>query len=82
MNLGSVRNSVDPQSSLRTAELEVVIYRSNLLLSSSDVSRVKVTRTNPETGEQFTMEYNLEETEYPDDLWLRDGDIIEVPDKE
>ncbi|MBI3849896.1 MAG: ankyrin repeat domain-containing protein [Verrucomicrobia bacterium] len=57
-----------------------------ILRSSSDLSRIKVKRTNPATNE--TKEFVVNAQEFldgkkprQDDLWLRDGDVIEVPDK-
>jgi ankyrin repeat protein len=52
------------------------------LLSSSDLTRVKVTRQDPATGQprEFVVDATKANAEY-DDLWLRDGDIIEVPEK-
>ena len=61
--------------------LSDLIRRSGLLLNSSDITQVHVTR--PEKGAYPKQEfvYNIEETEIPDDLWLEDGDIVTVPDK-
>ena len=67
----------------------------NLLRSSSDLSRVTVTRTDPLTKGTKKMTFDLNAVALPDmsysgspppipwahDLWLRDGDVIEVPDK-
>jgi hypothetical protein len=55
----------------------------DLLGSSSDLTRVKVTR--PASANQPAHSWTLDASQ-PDDetnsLWLRDGDVIEVPDKE
>ena len=53
----------------------------SVLLSSSDLSRIKVKHHDPLTGK--TMEFTIDETKAspPNDLWLRDGDVIEVPEK-
>ena len=67
----------------------------NLLRSSSDLSRVTVTRLDPQTKETKKMTFDLNAVALPDmsysgspppipwahDLWLRDGDVIEVPEK-
>jgi len=67
----------------------------NLIRSSSDLSRVTVTRTDPQTKETRKMTFDLNAVALPDmsysgsappipwahDLWLRDGDVIEVPEK-
>lgn len=54
-----------------------------LLRSTSDLTRVKVRR--PAVGDQPAREWTLNVTlpaDSSNDLWLRDGDLIEVPDKE
>jgi ankyrin repeat protein len=51
-----------------------------LLLASSDLSRVKVTRHDPKTGAEQHWTLDCRTASAPD-LWLRDGDIIEVPEK-
>lgn len=80
--------------------LSAVVRRDNrfrsLLRSSSDLSRVTVTRTDPQTKETTKMTFDLNAVALPDmsyssgnqppipwahDLWLRDGDVIEVPEK-
>lgn len=55
-----------------------VLVESRLLRASSDVTRVKVMRT----WDGKTREWILDCSAGNDpDLWLRDGDVIEVPDK-
>ncbi|HXT10886.1 MAG TPA: ankyrin repeat domain-containing protein [Candidatus Angelobacter sp.] len=60
--------------------LRSVLDQSKLIRVSSDLSRVKVTRIDPATKK--TIEWTIDCTN-PDqaDLWLRDGDVIEVPEK-
>ena len=53
----------------------------NVLLSSSDNSRVKVTRRDPVTGKQQEWILDCSNPNNTPDLWLRGGDVIEVPDK-
>jgi hypothetical protein len=62
---------------------------SGLLLSSSDVTRVKVKRTDPATKQVRERVFDLDQIqnqiqrgEGANDLWLRDGDVIEVPEKD
>lgn len=58
-----------------------VLRRSGLLLTSSDLTRVRVRRHDPITAR--SQEWVIDETK-PDldtDLWVRDGDVIEVPEK-
>jgi ankyrin repeat protein len=53
------------------------------LTSSSDLSRVKVTRLDPKTGKtnEWVFDCGDKGTRRESDLWLRDGDVIEVPAK-
>jgi len=55
-----------------------VLEESKLLRNSSDLSRIKVTRRDTASGQ--TREWVVDRDITPD-LWLRDGDVIEVPDK-
>lgn len=50
------------------------------LFSSSDLSRVKVTRRDAAGGKPREWVIDCSAGKAPD-LWLRDGDVIEVPDK-
>jgi len=55
-----------------------------ILRSSSDLSRVKVKRTDSKTGKTQELLVDAERSQRKwtaEDLWLRDGDVIEVPDK-
>jgi hypothetical protein len=53
-----------------------------LILSSSDLSRVKVTRRDPKTGKEREWILDCTNTQSGGpDLYLRDGDIIDVPEK-
>lgn len=58
--------------------LKSVLAQSRLLRASSDVSLVKVTRRV--AGKALEWVLNCDTGSDPD-LWLRDGDVIEVPDK-
>jgi ankyrin repeat protein len=51
----------------------------NILRSTSDFSRIKLTRADPTTKQ--TKQIIVPKVPGADDLWLRDGDVIEVPDK-
>ena len=59
--------------------LRSVLDNSKLIRVSSDLSRVKVTRQDPLTKK--TSEWTIDCTDQTDNLWLRDGDLIEVPEK-
>ena len=50
------------------------------LFSTSDLSRVKITRGNASGGQRKEWLLDCSGGNNPD-LWLRDGDVIEVPDK-
>jgi len=64
-----------------TCRLEKALGRmQNMLRSSSDLSRIKIQRTDPVTGKATEFFANGKLTG-ADDLWLRNGDVIEVPDK-
>jgi ankyrin repeat protein len=60
--------------------LRPVLDQSKRVRFSSDLSRVKVTRLDPKTRKK--REWTLDCTgASPAALWLRDGDVIEVPEK-
>jgi ankyrin repeat protein len=61
--------------------LNDVVSRSGLLRTSSDKTRVKVTRLNPVTKKSEEQIFNLEKPDPQNQLWLRDGDQIEIPEK-
>lgn len=70
-------------TNLGSMRLSSVVFDSKALLASSDPKRVKVTRAVSKSGEKKEMLYNVGEIQNtPNDLWLRDGDVIEVPEKE
>ncbi|HEV2319380.1 MAG TPA: ankyrin repeat domain-containing protein [Verrucomicrobiae bacterium] len=56
----------------------------DVLLSDSDMSRVKVTRQNPATGKLFEWTIDCSTFMSPfnstPNFWVRDGDVIEVPE--
>jgi len=60
--------------------LRSVLDNSKLIRVSSDLSRVKVTRVDPDTKK--TVQWTVDCTNPSQaDLWLRDGDVIDVPEK-
>jgi hypothetical protein len=66
-----------------TFGLSYVVNNCGFLLTTSDLSRVRVRRTDPVTGQKRKWTFDLTQPVDPaNDLWLRDGDEIEVPDKE
>lgn len=64
--------------------LNAWLQSSGQLLISSDLSRVKVTRRNVETQQDEERIFNLtiNPNDSANDLWLKDGDRIEVIDKQ
>jgi serine/threonine-protein phosphatase 6 regulatory ankyrin repeat subunit B len=62
--------------------LRPVLLQSKLVLISSDLSRVKVTRRDPATGQkrEWVVDCSKGGDSAPN-LWLQDGDRIEVPEK-
>ena len=61
--------------------LKPVLLQSKLVLTSSDLRHVKVTRRDPTTGQERQWVVDCSEASPAPDLWLRDGDKIEVPEK-
>jgi hypothetical protein len=53
-----------------------------MLLTSSDTTRVKVKRTDAANGRVREWTVDLSKQASTDGLWLRDGDVIEVPEKQ
>ena len=65
----------------RPFRLRHIVLGSGLLLTSSDTTRVKVTRSDAANGfKEWTFDLSKEPSA-GNDLWLRDGDNIEVPEK-
>jgi len=58
-----------------------VLLESKLVLVSSDLSRVKVTRRDAVTGEKREWVVDCSDSKHAPGFWLRDGDRIEVPEK-
>ncbi len=58
-----------------------VLNSSRMLLASSDLSRIKVTRRNATTGQTNEWIVNGSDPYHQPDLWLQDGDKITVPEK-
>jgi ankyrin repeat protein len=82
------------EKTLLTCRLKEVVYGANVLRASSDPARVRVIRR----GLNSTNEWRIDLTKVAlpgesrtadspaiqpaHDLWLRDGDVIEIPDKQ
>lgn len=62
--------------------LNDAISSSRLLRSSSDKTRVKVTRIDPVTKKSKQQIFNLKYLYPHNNLWLRDGDQIEIPERD
>jgi hypothetical protein len=61
--------------------LKPVLFQSKLVLTSSDLRHVKVTRHDPASGQERAWVVDCSEASPAPDLWLRDGDKIEVPER-
>lgn len=61
--------------------LDNVVHSANVILASSDLTRVKVKRVERGSGKMKEMVFNLEKMEPNSDLWLEDGDVIEIPER-
>ena len=61
--------------------LKPVLLQSKLVLTSSDLRHVKVTRRDPASGQEREWVVDCSEASPAPDLWLRDGDKIEVPER-
>jgi hypothetical protein len=60
--------------------LRSVLDQSKLLRASSDLTKVRVTRREP-NGKAISWVLDCSDPQTAPDLWLRDGDVIEVPEK-
>ncbi len=60
-----------------------VMHQANVILTSSDLSRVKVTRKDAATRKtiEMTLDLRKQDPNPANALWLRDGDVIEIPEK-
>jgi ankyrin repeat protein len=75
---------VSAPKTLSGFRLRSVMLQANVLRVSSDLSRVKVRRTDPKTKQVQELLFDLATTPAnndPSDLWLQDGDIIDVPER-
>jgi ankyrin repeat protein len=68
---------------LTTADFMLLpaLESSGLIRASSDLTRVKVTRSEPTTGQKREWVLDCSDARNAPDLWLRDGDLIELPEK-
>jgi len=75
---------------LHTFRLKEVVYGANVLRASSDPTRVRVTRRDGDKTKEWVFNLNRVATASEsssgrlptsEDLWLRDGDVIEIPEK-
>ena len=69
------------EKAIYSFDLTTVVHQANVLMISSDLSRVKVTRRESEAGGQpHVLELNLD-AQPPPKVTLQDGDIIEIPER-
>jgi hypothetical protein len=79
---GPVRDVNAPTATPPSFALAPVLQNSGLLRASSDLSRVKVKRRDAATGQVYELVFDCSNGPGPGpDLWLRNGDAIEVPEK-
>jgi ankyrin repeat protein len=83
----------DSERTVFSFRLASVVYAANVLRASSDVTKVRVKRTDSRSkaSQEWTLDLTRvtawNEVRQPSkiplehDLWLRDGDVIEVPEK-
>ncbi|HXI53257.1 MAG TPA: ankyrin repeat domain-containing protein, partial [Candidatus Saccharimonadales bacterium] len=66
-----------------TFRLRAILDGANVLRVSSDLSRVRVKRADPVNGKhrEWTLDYSSPGPAPLSDFWLRNGDVVEVPDK-
>lgn len=80
---GKIATIATVQTFLSAFNLSEVAFGSKALLSSSDTKRIKVIRKSLNSPEKMELIYDIGAVRNStDDLWLRDGDVIEVPERE
>jgi hypothetical protein len=62
-------------------QLNDVVRAANVIRSSSDLTHVKVKRSTGAPPAEQELVFDFKATDKANDLWLRDGDVIEIPDK-
>lgn len=78
----SLAGALNGEKVLYNCDLDLVVHDANVLLISSDLSRVKVTRSEANAGgHPLVMEFNLEPSTVPQ-FQLQDGDVIEIPERD
>jgi ankyrin repeat protein/N-acetylneuraminic acid mutarotase len=77
----SARNAPGPLIRLTPFWLKPVLLQSKLVLTSSDLRHVKVTRHDAAGGQDHEWVVDCSTASPAPDFWLRDGDKIEVPEK-
>ena len=58
-----------------------VLFNSGMMLISSDLAHVKVTRKDPVTGKSQEWIVDCSDPNKVPDFWLRNGDVVEVPQR-
>ncbi|HZQ47932.1 MAG TPA: hypothetical protein VFC07_13020, partial [Verrucomicrobiae bacterium] len=62
--------------------LSDVVRNAKVILASSDLTQIKVKRKDAKTGKAAEMVFNLDKIDARNDLWLEDGDVIEIPERQ
>jgi ankyrin repeat protein len=73
--------SAQPMLTLAPFMIKPALKKSNVLLASSDLSHIKLIRADLSTGQKRELIVDCSDDKPAPYVWLRDGDIIEVPDK-
>lgn len=75
-------SGTDPSVRITRASFMIRSFLDNsgLILASSDLSKVKVTRADSATGEKEQWILDCSGNKAPE-FWLRNGDVIEVPER-
>jgi len=61
--------------------IKPALRKTNLLLASSDLTQIRVKRVDAKTGVKREWVLDCSDSKPAPAFWLRDGDVIEVPDK-
>jgi ankyrin repeat protein len=59
-----------------------VLDEKHLILTSSDLAHIHVTRKNPQSGKWHGFILDCSDPEHAAEFWLRDGDVVEIPENQ
>ena len=58
-----------------------VLFKTGMMLVSSDLAHVKISRKDPATGKPQEWIVDCSDPNNIPDFWLRNGDVVEVPQR-